>query len=189
MLVGPQSTETLNSYLTVNKPTDDTTDGIARFRDNGFTQVEINPASYTYQFQVFGEAWTNGSWNTSDRKLKESIQPLNGALESLKKLKPSTYHFKHAENKSLNLPEELQFGLIAQELKEIFPNLVKESSIINEEDEFNDTIHSINYTGLVPILIKSIQEMDQVIIEKENAIQSLQKQLVELDNRLKALEN
>lgn len=52
--------------------------------------------------------------------------------------------------------KRLHFGLIAQELQTIYPNLVEE----NEEGYL-----SVNYVELVPILIRSIQELKQEVDE------------------------
>ena len=54
-----------------------------------------------------------------------------------------------------NLTKNIQTGVIAQELQKIFPELV---------DEMNTGMLSVNYTGLIPHLIKAVQEQ-QVIIE------------------------
>jgi hypothetical protein len=59
----------------------------------------------------------------SDRKFKSDIIPLNNALQEVMKLKPSAYSFKTGEYKSMHLPEGKQIGLIADEVKEVFPEL------------------------------------------------------------------
>ncbi len=79
----------------------------------------------------------------SDRRLKKDIQPLENSLEGLLKLKPSQYQWKDPEK------EGLSYGLIAQELAEVYPNLVKKRS---------DGYFGINYIELIPLLIKAIQE-------------------------------
>ncbi len=51
------------------------------------------------------------------------------------------------------------YGLIAQELKEIYPNLVTESQ---------DGYLAINYTEIIPLLICSIQELNAKVEQYEN---------------------
>ena len=52
------------------------------------------------------------------------------------------------------------YGLIAQELQEIYPNLVSESQ---------DGYLAINYTEIIPLLIRSIQELNAKVEQYENA--------------------
>ena len=53
-------------------------------------------------------------------------------------------------NEEINLATEKHYGLIAQELQQLYPNLVKESQ---------DGYLTINYIELIPLLISSIQEL------------------------------
>jgi hypothetical protein len=57
-----------------------------------------------------------------------------------------------------NLMTERHYGLSAQELQDIYPNLVKEGQ---------DGFLGVNYVELVPILIRSIQELNQKIEDLE----------------------
>lgn len=58
-----------------------------------------------------------------------------------------------------NLSSDRHFGLIAQELQAIYPNLVKEGQ---------DGYLGVNYQELVPVLIRSIQELNQKIETMES---------------------
>lgn len=60
---------------------------------------------------------------SSDRGLKKDIKPLKeGALEKLGMIHPVRYRFKEA----MGHPSGKQIGLIAQEIREQFPELVSE---------------------------------------------------------------
>ena len=63
----------------------------------------------------------------SDRKLKKEIKPLESVLEKINQLSPVSYYYN--DNKNLNLPSSLQFGFIAQELEQVFPELVINQTI------------------------------------------------------------
>ena len=52
-------------------------------------------------------------------------------------------------------------GLIAHEVQEVIPELVN-----GEKD--GETMQSINYTGLIPILIKEIQDLKARVKQLEN---------------------
>ena len=96
-------------------------------------------------------------------------------------MQPKSYKFKKDQKKS-SVPKGLQFGLLAQEVQEILPNLVKESVVTNDEGEVTDHRLGVNYLGLIPILIAAQQESNQKINE-------LIKQNLGLLQRLAALES
>jgi hypothetical protein len=87
------------------------------------------------------------------------------------KLKPAVYTFKTSERKSMQLPEGKQLGLIADEVKEVFPELVSQAVHPPEYDKEDRTkvitsevkYEGVNYQGLIPVLIASIQEQQQQI--------------------------
>lgn len=123
-------------------------------------------------------AW---SYTPSDRKLKENIRPLANAIDKLKLLKPSIYNYKTGdEYKDMHLPKGSQMGLIAQELGEVFPELiaeVKSMSKKNEKGEVTDNIidhKSVSYTSLIPLLIAGIQEQQKVIDMQQQRIDALE---------------
>ena len=94
---------------------------------------------------------TNVLYNgTSDYRLKEDLKDYN-ALNIINQLK--TYDFKWKET------ETRDYGMMAHELQEILPNYVtgiKDS--INEDGSIK--AQGVDYSKLVPILIKAIQELN-----------------------------
>ena len=85
---------------------------------------------------------------TSDYRIKENVENINISKYNIDNLRPVTY-----KNKLTNKKE---FGLIAHEVQEVFPDLV--SGI--KDDETNQ---SVNYTSLISLLIKEIQELKNEI--------------------------
>jgi hypothetical protein len=76
------------------------------------------------------------------------------------KLRPVSYDWKHREENSFD------YGLIAQEVEDILPSLVSEKELMfGEKDEKYKTIR---YERLIPILIKSIQELNEEINKLKN---------------------
>lgn len=90
----------------------------------------------------------------SDKRLKTNIEPLEGSLEKI--LAIETYEYEY--NNVLNLPKGKQFGVIAQELEEVIPELI----------ENNGKFKKVNYVGLVPFLIGAIKEQQKQIDELKN---------------------
>nr|WP_295931344.1 tail fiber domain-containing protein [uncultured Dyadobacter sp.] len=107
-----------------------------------------------WKFQVYGNGGAliegnlgvNGIISeSSDRRLKRDLSPLSPSLRKLTDL--SGYHYYW---KDKGRDQSLQTGLIAQEVEELFPELVK-----TDEKGFK----SLNYTGLIPHLIESVKEL------------------------------
>ena len=94
----------------------------------------------------------------SDINFKENIQVVDNALDKVMSLRGVSFDWKESK--------ETSFGVIAQEVEQVFPELVREGSP-----------KAVNYNGLVGILIESIKEMKQEIISLNEDIQSLKKSL------------
>lgn len=105
---------------------------------------------------------------TSDINYKTNIVNLTGMKEKLKLLRPVSYLFKTdipglVIDKTNN---SIQFGFIAQELKEIFPDMVK---------QMDNGVLGISYTELIPVLVQALKEQQMEIEELKTRISSLEK--------------
>lgn len=132
-------------------------------------------------------AYTATLTNASDRKFKRNISTFQ-ALDRIMKLAPKTYEMKREKFQSMNLAPGRQFGFIAQELQEIFPELVHESlnTIPWEDKDGRITTEEIDYLGvdyisMVPILTQAMQEQQQIIEAKEERIRHLEERLEQLE--------
>ncbi len=148
--------------------------------NNGYAAVYALGNSATYALSVSGISLFNGNISgtgtntyTSDRKLKKDIQPLSGALDIISRLKPASYQFRVGEFGDMYLSEGKHYGVIAQELQEVLPELVLKQHYhpAGEKEKGFDYL-SVNYNELIPILIKAIQEQQQKIeaLEQKLAI-------------------
>jgi len=147
--------------------------------------ASINAAVYAdnYGFSGYGvfsvgDVFTTGNYLGSDRKLKTNIKPFTNALDKVMLLKPSTYTYKYDEYKGLSLPKTQQVGLIAQELEEVFPDLIKESALPGRDEKgavtaTGETFKAVNYVSLIPVLIAAIQEQQKLIADQRAQINSL----------------
>lgn len=145
--------------------------------------AEANGSGTLWGGYFSGSVYTTGTYQTSDRKLKNNIQPLNGALTIINKLTPSTYTFKTEEYNQMNLPEGLQYGLIADEVAMVMPGTVKKAvqpetyenndprthKVIKDKVEFN----AVNYTDMIPVLIGAVKEQHLIIEELKKEIEDL----------------
>ncbi len=89
--------------------------------------------------------------STSDKRLKENIKPLSDCLSKINKI--SGYSFTRNDLQDKN---KKYLGLIAQEVEEVFPELVTEK----------DNIKSINYQSFTAILLECIKELNETIKNK-----------------------
>lgn len=113
------------------------------------------------------EFTTDGSVNfLSDKNAKKEIIELNKGINAVMALKPSQYKYKDSNT------GKLCYGFIAQELAEVFPNLVS----VTPENK-GDT-YAVDYVGLIPVLTKSIQEQ-QLLLEAQAIEIAKLKELVE----------
>jgi len=138
---------------------------------------------------VTGVLSVNGvSVQTSDQRTKQNIKALsetNNSLNGLLGLTPVSYNLntdffqtlqgEQGDTLSANemyiepqLADRIQRGFIAQELQEIFPDLVFED---------NDGVLAINYIGLIPVIVDAIKEMQTQIISQEERIGNLETDL------------
>ena len=94
----------------------------------------------------------------SDSRLKANINPLGNTISKLLLIDGKSYTLK--SNESLE-----KIGLLAQEVQKAFPELVKRSG-----DE-KGTL-SVNYQGMIPVLINAIKEQQKEIDEIKNKLKS-----------------
>jgi len=94
----------------------------------------------------------------SDRSLKENINDVEKELgNKILQINPKSYNLINDEQKKQH------FGVIAQELEEIFPELII-NTIIDDNMEKKE-IKTVNYLELIPIMILKMQNMQKEIDE------------------------
>ncbi len=162
--------------------------GVYGYAYGGGTNIGVYGYAHTsvgtsYAGYFVGRVHATSFTTTSDRKFKTDIKPLTSALTQLQKLRPTTYRYMTKEYKQMNLPEGKQMGLVADEVKQVFPNLVEQAVHPAQYDE--ETLKEIspevkfegvNYQGLIPVLVASVQEQQQQLEEKDRAVGNTVKQ-------------
>jgi hypothetical protein len=119
---------------------------------------------------VNGKIYSYGVEITSDERLKTDIKPLTDKLYKLYQLNGKSYK-KHAIEEELTLPdikddkgnivkkyekskrknlqETSEFGFLAQELKDVYPELVRQDTL---------GYYYVNYIGLIPVLVEALKD-------------------------------
>jgi hypothetical protein len=101
---------------------------------------------------------------TSDISLKENILPLESSLDKLMKLNGVSFNKK-------TTPHVKEIGFIAQEVEEIIPDLVTETS---------DGIKTVAYSRVSAILVETIKEQQTQITELKEMVNILTKKINDL---------
>ena len=100
----------------------------------------------------------------SDARLKANIISLGFTLGKLLQVDGKTYTFKEDKNHNSKI------GLLAQDIEKVFPELVTETN----------GIKSVNYQGLIPVLINALKEQDEKINDQQSQINKLENLVHEL---------
>lgn len=121
-----------------------------------------NPSS-SAKLDVAGTIKASAVDYNSDQRLKQNINPIPSSGKILAQLTPVSY-FWNEKGKQKGGNAQLQYGLIAQEVEKVLPN------IVSTDDE---GYKSVNYNELIVLLLKSVQEQDIKIKELQQEIQNL----------------
>ena len=91
---------------------------------------------------------------SSDARLKSNIVSLGSTLPKLLQIDGKSYEMKGKQ----------KIGVLAQEIQEVFPELVSED---------DNEMLAVNYQGLVPVLINALKEQEDKISRLENLVDQL----------------
>jgi hypothetical protein len=139
---------------------------------NGGFDSEGNPVgtsdTFSNAFEVLFDGTTTIAGDlsiNSDARLKANIISLGSTLTKLLQIDGKSYTMKKDENKKQKI------GVLAQDIEKVFPELVSESN----------GIKSVNYQGLVPVLINALKEQDAKMNEQESKYLEQEKRLIRLE--------
>ena len=104
----------------------------------------------------------------SDARLKANIISLGGTLSKLLKIDGKKYTKKKDKNQKLNI------GVLAQDIEKVFPELVSESN----------GIKSVNYQGLVPVLINALKEQDLKMKDQDSRMKDQDLKMKDQETKL-----
>ena len=137
----------------------------------------------TPQVNVMGTLSVTTQIITSDTRLKKNIQPISDALPSLMRLEGVTYQWDQEQYPEMPLPNGDDIGLLAQEVEQVFPELVSEG-----ENGYK-AIASHKLTAILIEAVKEQQTQIKELAEENNQLRStLTEQMSVLLARLAVLE-
>ena len=132
----------------------------------GIRGVQIDPSTATAVF-----IGANGQLGTitSSREVKEDVQPMGSVSERLMSLRPVTFRYKeHEEDGS----QPVQFGLIAEEVADLFPELV----VRNEKGQ----PETVAYHLLPSLLLNQLQKEHELNQQQAEQLAAQATQLAEV---------
>ena len=146
---------------------------------------------------IFGQTAANGSavfitsgnklgTDTSSKRFKEEIKPMDRASEALLALKPITFRYK----KEIDSDRKSQFGLVAEDVEKVNPDLVVRDK---EGQPYSVRFDQVNAMLLNEFLKehKTVQDLKFTVQKQEAMItqqqQSFESKLAEQDKRIESL--
>ena len=127
-----------------------------------------------------------GGWaNASDRRLKDNISTIKGALHKIQNIRGVTFQKKRYKG------DEHEIGVVAQEIEPYVPEVIVKGDISEDKQDYL----AVSYSRIAPLLIQGVKELDK---EKEENLASInmliktkeslkEKELKELKEKNKAL--
>jgi hypothetical protein len=125
------------------------------------------------KLQVGGDIRATGevvAYAASDKNLKDNIQKIQSPLEIISKIGGYTFDW----NKNQQTYTGKDYGVIAQEIEEVMPELV-----ITRESGYK----AVNYEKIIPLLIESIKEQQNAIVAQQTEIKELREVINNILNK------
>lgn len=131
---------------------EDITTGTVTTAGVSSTKLYFNPSTGTLNSTIFN--------SLSDRNYKTNIIPLSSCTETVQQMNGYSFDWKDGSGSS--------YGVIAQEIEKIVPNLVYTS----------DGKKTVNYSAIIPFLIESMKDQQRTINKQEERIAKLESLLL-----------
>ncbi len=133
-----------------------------------------NGSGINYAGYFAGDVYSTGAYLPSDEMLKSGVSIFKGALSVIRNIPVKSYEYKKdGIFGKMGLPIGNQIGIMAQDLEEVYPQLVKhaffedvesyEQGLVDKENMESIDYKAVNYTGLIPVLVQAIKEQQELI--------------------------
>ena len=125
----------------------------------------IKVENATNTLSVSGSIESSGNitaFASSDERLKENIIEIPNSLEKIKQIKGVLFNWKEGYGKVHPYGQNKDVGVIAQEVQQILPEIVKE----NVHNQFL----GVRYEKLTPLLLEAIKELSKKVEELEKKL-------------------
>ena len=111
---------------------------------------------------IFGAVTSIGAGLLSDESTKNTIEPLENALATLRQLKPVSFYYNEEYSSA---PERLHHGFIAQEYQKVLPDATYYDESIGKL--------TIDTSDLIAVLVRAVQQLETRLtyLEAVNALE------------------
>lgn len=155
-------------------------------KDSNYFQVDVTPDNpriagtgnqvvfFNTETSTFNSIQVANVYNYSDARAKENIQNVQSGLNTISQLRPVTYDWKQdciRVDSLHNLTpvgpwdsEKSQYGFLAQDMEKVIPDIV-----ISDNHGFK----VINYIAIIPVLVKAVQELQEIVDKQATIIEQL----------------
>ena len=124
--------------------------------DNGNSRLAINKSThFTGDVQATGDVIAYAS---SDERLKDEIKPIENPLQKINEISGNSFIWNEEKQ---NIYKGKDYGVIAQEVEKVLPELVK-------ENEWG--YKAVKYDKIVSLLIEGIKELSKEVTDLKNKI-------------------
>ncbi len=126
----------------------------------GVGRVDPGP----HKLYVNGTGYATGGFWASDLRFKKNIKTIDSPMDKINNIRGVSFEWKRSEYQDKGLPEGEHYGVIAQEIEQVLPEIVKEGP---------DGDKAVSYTELVPILTEAIKEQQKQLEEQQRQVEYL----------------
>ncbi len=157
------------------------------YANNNYSKAYVVERNGTHKFYVRGDGYvySRGSYINSDKNIKKDIKNVEN-INDLFRLQAKSYKFISTEDSTALMYKHIngenidsiydgtdlkQYGFIAQEVNEVYPELVS-------EDE--NGLLSINYVALIPLIIEASKQQKNQIETLQKIVSSQEQEIVKL---------
>lgn len=129
----------------------------------------------------------------SDMRLKKNVRDLDYSVETLMKLRPVQFDWRHDDPEILkHYPLISRFagqphsiGFLAQDVQKLVPEAIESETVGDAEVQYLQ----LDYTKLVPVMVKAAQEQQGDIIALNTEIETLKSELAQMRTTLSAMQS
>jgi prefoldin subunit 5 len=112
-----------------------------------------------------GNTIANAAPIVSDQMFKTNFEQVKDASKLLRSIKVQSYNFDTIQYSYMNFDARKQVGFIAQDIEQVFPNLVYSALYPGKTDSLGNQIiaplpyKAVNYDGVIPYIVQAINEI------------------------------
>lgn len=116
------------------------------------------------------------SQSVNEEELKIEVSRIENSTVKLKNLQPVTFKYNVDKYSYLKLPTGNQYGFMVENVEQVFPAMVYESSIIHKSNKGSAKVakyKDFNKDDLIPVLVEALKEQQEQIDALKKELQQL----------------